>query len=472
MADHVLRERTIPFDDSWDVIVVGGGPAGCAAAAAAARENARTLLLEATAVLGGMGTAGLVPWFCGYDDGEKIIARGLAEHVRCALRDNIPYLKKAMAAHPLRAPAIDPELLKRVYDEMVTGAGAEVLFHSQLCAVERSPQGAPQALVVSSKAGLSAYRAKVYVDCTGDGDLAAWAGARFEKGDESGGMQPATHCFIIDNIDEELLAKGPQVHFYDPDSPVWKAVASDKYPLIEELHSCSMKLAPRTFGFNTGHVFDVDNTDPQSTSRALLQGRQMAIQYRDAFAEYLPAFAESTLAATGSLLGVRETRRITCDYVLTIDDYLARRSFPDEICRNAYGIDVHQSREKNQDLTKKSIPELKARNQSSVQSLKPGESFGVPYRCLTPKGLDNVLVAGRCISTDRQANGSTRIMACCLNTGEAAGVAAAMAASDSADVRTVDTDQLRSKLKAHGAYLPEPDNTQPRAPEAEAPTGG
>jgi len=465
MAEYSLRERNIPLDDSWDVIVVGGGPAGCAAATAAAREGARTLLLEATGVLGGMGTAGLVPWFCGYDDGEKIIARGLAEHIRCALRDSMPHLKETMEKYPLAAPAIDPELLKRIYDEMVAGAGAEILFHSQLCAVEKSAEGRADAIVVCNKAGLGAYRAKVYVDCTGDGDLAAWAGATFEKGDESGGMQPATHCFMIANVDEDMLAKGPQIHFYDPDSPVWKAVKSDNYPLIDELHSCNMKLAPRTFGFNTGHVSDVDNTDPRSTSRALLRGRQMAIQYRNAFAEYLPAFANASLVATGSLLGVRETRRIMGDYVLTLDDYLARRSFPDEVCRNAYGIDVHRSRGENRELTKKSVAELKEWNKTVTQGLNRGESFGVPYRCLTPKGLQNVLVAGRCISTDRQANGSVRIMACCLNTGEAAGIAAAMAAGESTtDVRAVNTDELRRKLKAYGGYLPNARDTQPDAP--------
>ena len=467
MADYILRERNIPLDDSWDVIVVGGGPAGCAAATAAAREGARTLLLEATGVLGGMGTSGLVPWFCGYGDGEKIIARGLAERVRCALRDNMPHLKQAMEKNPLTAPAIDPELLKRVYDEMVTGAGAKVLFHSALCAVETSAEGAPDALVISSKTGLSAYRAKVYVDCTGDGDLAAWAGAPFEKGDQSGAMQPATHCFMISNVDEDALAKGSQIHSYDPGSPVWHAVRSDKYPLIVDLHSCNMKVAPRTFGFNTGHVYDVDNTDPANTSRALLQGRQMAAQYRNAFAEYHPAFAAATLVATGSLLGVRETRRIIGDYLLTAEDYKARRSFRDEICRNAYGIDVHgSSREKALESTKMSIAELMKRNQSATQGLKPGESFGVPYRCLIPKGLRNVLVAGRCISTDRQVNGSIRIMACCLNTGEAAGIAAALAAVGSGDVHSVDTDELRRKLQARGAFLPNLEDAQLEAPAA------
>jgi FAD-dependent oxidoreductase family protein len=408
-----------------------------------------------------MGTAGLVPWFCGYGDGERTVARGLAERVLLALRDNMPHLKARMEGDPLAAPAIDSELLKRIYDEMVTDAGAEVLFHSALTSVEMSDGGKPQTLIAANKSGLCAFEARVYVDCTGDGDLAAWAGAEVLKGDASGGMQPTTHCFTISNIDEELLAKGPGIHFYDPDSPVWKAMRSDKYPLIEELHSCLMKIAPGTYGFNAGHIFGVDNTQPKSTSDALLTGRQMASQYLKAFKEYHPAFAEATLAATGSLLGVRETRRVMGDYLLSLEDYEACRTFSDEICRNAYGIDVHRSKEETLELCKKTVDELKQWNQNTVRHLGKGNSFGVPYRCLTPKGLENVLVAGRCISTDRQTNGSTRIMACCLNTGEAAGIAAAMAAAGSTDVHAVNTAELRKKLRAYGAYLPDTDGTQP-----------
>ena len=453
MSDYTLRERQVSLDESWDVIVVGGGPAGCAAAIGAAREGARTLLVEATGALGGMGTLGLVPWFCGYHDRERVIARGVAEQVLHGCRDGMPHFAAALAANPLATPPIDPELLKRIYDDLVTVAGAQILFHTQLTAVETSG-GEIDALVMSSKSGLRAYRARIYVDCTGDGDLATWAGAEVEKGDEDGAMQPATHCFVIGNIDEEALAKGPGIHFYDPNSPIHTAIASGKYPDIVELHSCNIKIGPGTFGFNTGHVFDVDNTDAMSTTKGLLHGRKMASQYHAAFAEYHPAFANSFLAATGSLLGVRETRRIVGDYYATADDYLARRSFPDEICRNAYGIDVHGSKKRALSMTKKSLDEVRTAINKGTQNYGKGESFGVPYRCLTPKGLANVLVAGRCISTDRSVNGSVRIMACCLNTGEAAGIAAGMALHGSGDVHEVDAQILRDKLKQHGAYLP------------------
>jgi len=447
-ANYRLPARDVPLDDSWDVIVVGGGPAGCTAATASTRQGARTLLIEAAGALGGMGTLGLVPWFCGYDDGKEVIARGLAEHVRLALG--------------ARSPSIDPELLKRIYDDLVTRNGATILFFSRLCSVEMSAEGKIDALLVSSKDGLRAYRGKVYVDGTGDGDLAAMAGAPFEKGDDVGNLQPATHCFTLTNVDaydcwynpQRPAGSAPSIHFFDPDSPVHQAIRSGRYPFIVDLHSCSTQIGPRTYSFNTGHVYDVDNTDPESVSKALIHGRQQAAQYREAFAEFHPAFAQSMLVATGALLGARETRRILGDYLLTAADYLARRSFPDEICRNAYNIDIHGTAEETTDIDRKPIEEIKRWLEETTSPLGPGESYGIPYRCLIPRGLHNVLVAGRCISTDRVVNGSIRIMACCLTTGEAAGIAAAMAASADHHVRNVDPALLRASLREHGAYLP------------------
>jgi len=400
VAKHVLRERKIALDDSWDVIVVGGGPAGCTAAAAAAREGAKTLLVEGTGCLGGMGTAGLVPAWCPFSDQERIIYRGLAEEVFNATKAGMPHIDQAA----LDWVAIDPELLKRVYDDMVIGAGAEVLFHTSLCAVE-AEDGAVSALIVSNKAGLSAYKARVYVDCTGDGDLAAWAGAEFQKGDpETGDLQPATHCFILSNVDTYAYEHGHRPRGNrSPGEPIKAILDSGKYPEIKDAHLCNSLIGPGTVGFNAGHLWQVDNTDPASVSRALPAGRRLAKQLRDALAEYVPAaFGDAFLCATGSLMGVRETRRILGDYVLTLDDYLARRSFPDEICRNSYYIDIHRSLDETE-LEKQGKLDMDAR----CAHYEPGESHGIPYRCLTPKALRNVLVAGRSISCDRAVQTST-----------------------------------------------------------------
>ncbi len=443
MKDFSLASRAVPLDDRWDVIVVGGGPAGCTAAAAAARAGAKTLLVEATGALGGMGTSGLVPAWCPFTDGERIIYGGMAERI---LRQGIAGMPHVPADQYAWTP-IDAELLKRLYDDLVAQHGATVLFNSQLVAVERGPAGRVDALVVANKAGLTAFRAKVYVDATGDADLAAWAGAPFEKGDETGEMQPVTLCFTLANVDMYAYQHCGKVK-YSPDgvNAIDAIVASGKYPEIPDRHACNNIVGPGCVGFNAGHIWQVDNTDPFSVSAALPQGRRIAKAFRDACAEFCPAaFANAHLVQTAALMGVRETRRIAGDYRLTLDDFVARRSFPDEICRNSYFVDVHHRR--NEIGTDKEGADTAIR-------LGKGESHGIPYRCLTPQGLADVLVAGRSISTDREVQGSTRVMPVCLCMGEAAGLAAAMAAADDGDVHAVDVAALRDTLRTHGAYLP------------------
>jgi len=450
MGTYKLSERTLPIDDTWDVIVVGGGPAGAAAAAAAAREGAKTLLLEATGALGGMGTSGMVPAWCPFSDKKQMVYRGLAEKVFTQCTAGMPHVPPTQ----LDWTPIDPEWLKRVYDQLVTDAGARVLFHTVLAAVETDGAGAVDALIVVNKAGLSACSAKVYVDCTGDADLAAWAGAEYQKGDpETGDLQPATHCFALANVDMYGYAHCGRIR-HGSDKPVIDdIIASGKYPLITDRHVCNNVVGPGTVGFNAGHIWHVDNTDPASVSDALIKGRQIALAFQQAMAEFFPkAFGNAWLSATASLLGIRETRRIVGDYLLTLDDYLDRRSFDDEICRNCYYIDIHLS-----------VDETKLDKQGKIDHAKrdlhygPGESHGIPYRCLTPKGLRNVLVAGRSISTDRAVQGSTRVMPVCLAMGEAAGMAAAHAAeSRNPDVHAVDLSRLRTRLKQEGAYLPDP----------------
>lgn len=448
MSNYLMTQREIILDDSWDVLVVGGGPAGCASAIAAAREGAKTLLIEATGCLGGMGTSGLVPAWCPFSDKEKIIYRGLAEKIFTASKSGMAHV----GLKDLDWVPIDSEKLKRVYDDMVTEAGASVLFNTVLSSVEMENESQVSAIVVTNKAGLSAYKAKVYIDCSGDADLAAWAGAEFQKGENgTGDMQPATHCFVLGNVDDYAYKFGPSLHPNNLQSPIYDIIKSGKYPEIPDTHLCNSSIGPSVVGFNAGHIWDVDNTDPVSISKALIKGRKIAVAIRDALAEYHPkAYANSILISTGSLMGIRETRRVYGDYVLTIEDYLERRSFDDEICRNSYYIDIHHSL-KEVEVVNNGRHEDKER----TSRYEKGESHGVPYRCLTPKGLKNVLVAGRSISCDRIIQGSVRVMPVCLAMGEASGIAAAHAARmQYVDVHRVDTKRLRNRLKEEGAYLP------------------
>jgi hypothetical protein len=302
MTEYNLSERNLPMDDSWDVIVAGGGPAGCTAAASAAREGARTLLIEATGALGGMGTSGLVPAWCPFTDKERIIYGGMAEQVLKTCMAGMPHVPKDR----FDWTPIDAELLKRIYDDLVTGQGATVLFNSILAAVESGASGSVDAILVANKSGLTAYRAKVYVDATGDADLAAWAGAEFEKGDEAGDLQPATHCFTLTNADMYAYQHCGGIKYSPHGNAIDDIVASGKYPAIPDRHACNNIVGPSAIGFNAGHIWSVDNTDPFSVSKGLIQGRKLAKAFRDACAEFFPqAFANAHLTQTASLLGIR-----------------------------------------------------------------------------------------------------------------------------------------------------------------------
>ncbi|NLG81563.1 MAG: FAD-dependent oxidoreductase [Bacilli bacterium] len=425
--------REIPLDTSYDVIVIGGGPAGCTAAASASREGAKTLLIEQTSSLGGMGTSGLVPAWTPFSNKEQVVYKGLAEEVFNRVKKQMPHVKP----DDYDWVPIDSEALKRIYDDLVTGFGAKILFNTFLCDVDTDGNGNITSIIVSNKGGLKAYQAKVYVDCTGDADVAYYAGAEYQKGDEDGTLQPATLCFKLSNVDVYGFQTMPKLR--GEDGVIEKIVKDGKYPLISRLNS--VIVGPGTAGFNAGHIFNVDSTKPESVSEALILGRKIALEYRNALAEYVPTtFGNAFLVQTGALLGVRESRRIIGDYILTVDDYAERRSFPDEICRNCYYIDVHGSVEA-------------ALAQGKLMKYRKGESHGIPYRCLTPKGLNNLLVAGRSISCERMVQGSVRVMPVCLAMGEAAGMAAKYAADNGGDVRKVNVEHLRNRLKAVGVYI-------------------
>jgi hypothetical protein len=425
-----LSKKKIPVD-RWDVIVVGGGPGGCTAAISAAREGAKVLLIEAMGQLGGMGAAGILNAWCPFSDGEKIIYRGLAEKIFNESKKGVPHEPK----NKLDWVSINPECLMSVYDEMVTASGAQVLFFSRLAAVEMSAGDTVDALIVANKAGLTAFKAKVYIDATGDGDLAAWAGASFKRGDENGVVQSSTLCFSIGNINLYPYKNGGALQNTGSKGVIHDMIASGKYPLIDG-HFNDKLVGPDILGLNAGHLKNVDATDPWAVSQAMITGRQIAAQYMAGLKEFNPQiFGDAFLSKTGTTLGVRDSRRIEGDYIFTVEDWMQRKTFEDEIGRNCYYIDVHKEGHKE-------------------TRYKKGESHGIPYRCLTPKGLKNVLTAGRCISTDEEAFGSLRVMPPCLVTGEAAGMAAVHAIRQSKnDVHSIDVPLLRKRLKEEGQYL-------------------
>lgn len=427
-----LDDRKIRVDDSYDIIVAGGGPAGCAAATAAAREGKRVLLIESTGNLGGLGTSGMVPAWCPFTDGEKIIYRGLAERVFREAKKGVPH----EPADKFDWVTINPEYLIGVYDRMVAESGADILFFSRVAAVEMASDEKLDALIVANKDGLTAYKAKVFIDTTGDGDICTWAGADYLKGDSDGVLQKSTLCFSVANVDTKAYLEGPELHSgHNPDSASARAFKTGRFPLLDT-HCCHNLVGPGVVQFNANHIEIKDTTDPRQLSDAMRLGRQTANQHLEMLKEFRPdAFRDAFVVKTAIIPGIRDSRRIIGDYLFTGDDWRARRTFDDEIGRNCYFIDIHKS----------GVPHV---------HYNRGESHGIPYRCLTPKGLRNVLTAGRCISTDDEAYGSLRVMPPCLVTGEAAGVAASLAASSGRkDVHGVDVTDLRRRLKAYGQYF-------------------
>lgn len=449
---YTLKQKEIPFNESYDVIVVGGGPAGCTAAAASAREGAKTLLIEATGSLGGMGTSGLVPAWCPFSDKEKVVYKGLAERVFELSKSSSDHVRKT----DVDWVPVNPEALKRIYDDLMLEFGVDVLFNTTLCDVDADTEGNVNTIIVSNKLGLNAYKAKTYVDASGDADLTAWAGGKFEYGEKGGQPMPATHCFSLSNVDMYAYTYSKNygttvggMHPNNQNSFTYKLPTDERYPDIPDTHLCNNIIGPGTVGFNAGHIFSVDSTDPVNVSKALMTGRKIAEQYRNALAGYFPeAFANSFLVSTASLLGIRESRRIVGEYTLTVDDYLNKATFPDEICRNSYYLDIHYTKE---ELEKKAKGEID--DDKRCARYGPGESHGIPYRSLLPKGIKNVIVAGRSISCDKRIQGSVRVMPVCLAMGEAAGIAACYAANSDCNLHNVNTDSLRKRLIELDAYI-------------------
>lgn len=454
--EYTLK-KSCPLNDEYDVIVCGGGPAGCAAAISAAREGAKTLLLEASGTLGGMSTIGLVSAWGPMSDGIRYVYGGIAEKI---VRKLCTYMKHVDTAGTKAMP-IDFERLKLIYDQMLTEAGADILFHSSVCAVEMKDDRNIDVILVSNKAGITAYRAKVYIDCTGDADLYAWSGKEYDKGSEDGDLMAASLCFVVANMDENEFQHMEEQYGGKHRDTIHKILADKKYNIPDD-HYVAKKIGPGTFSFNAGHIWDVDGTDPKSVAKGYMEGRRLARELHDAFKEYAPAsFGGSFLVETAPAIGLRETRRIIGDYQFTADDYLNRRSFPDEVFRGRYNIDVHTRTRGISAADKEYIknnPDKKGDSVARYGRYGIGESYGVPYRCMCPRDLDNVLVAGRAVSSERVANGTLRIMNCCLCGGEAVGMAAKFACEmDDINIHMVDTQRLRKRLIEEGAYLPKLD---------------
>ncbi len=439
--DKLDFSRRVEVRHDVDVFVAGGGPSGLAAATVAARQGAKVFLAEGHSCFGGMGTAAGLPALAFLGDGVNFVSSGFGSEVYDRIWSAggaAPGTERSESPKDLFF-IYKPEVLKRVYDGMAGDAGFEFSFHTQFLDVDVSG-GMVDCAICSGKSGIFAVKAKIYIDATGDGDLCARAGAPFEKGDENGSMQPGTLCSLWTDIDwervclcaEKELPKGFEKKIFS----------------VEDRHLPGLFRTGLNSGWgNIGHTFGVDGTDERSVTKALIWGRKLALEYERFYKDCLKGYERMELLSTASLLGVRETRRIEGDYVLNLEDFKRRAVFEDEIGRFAYPVDIHPSKP-SEETFKQFEDEFKNLR------YKPGESYGIPYRCLLPKGLENVYVVGRSISCDRYIQGSVRVMPGCFITGQAAGMAAAIAAGKGVSTREVELRELQKALLKIGAFLP------------------
>jgi 2-polyprenyl-6-methoxyphenol hydroxylase-like FAD-dependent oxidoreductase len=416
-------------DYRCDVLVVGSGSAGSTAAIAAARAGADTLLVERFGYLGGTSTTVLDTFYAFYTPGErpqKVVA-GIPDEVVARLKAEGAAFERPNTYGAGTGITYEPEALKRVWETTALAAGVRLLLHAVATGVHVE-QGRIAAVDVVTKGGLRTIRVRAIVDASGDADICHLAGAPYEAPDDR--VQSLSTVFRMANVD---VARAEAV----PKSELWElmreAAASGAYDLPRLEGSVHRTPQPGIMMALMTRVRRVDATDPDQLSRAEVEGRRQAWEYFRFLRERVAGYEEAVLISTSPAIGVRESRRVLGEYVLTVDDCMAARQFPDQIARCGAPLEDHHG---GSDTRWAYIPD--------------GSTYGIPYRCLLPRDVDGVLVAGRCFSATHDAHASARSMATCMAMGQAAGTAAALAVADEVAPRALPNERLLTRLDADG----------------------
>ena len=442
-------ERDIPVEDGYDLVVAGGGPAGSAAAICASRLGAKVLLIEATGCLGGMGTSGLVTAFDPMANGERMLVGGLMREIvetmyeRDFLRPGID--PDTWRKHYHRWTQFRVEGLKLLLDELAVDAGVEVRFFTRVIDADvHVPTGAVRGVVTHNVEGYRYIQARCFVDGTGDAVLADLCGVPCrEAGRDTPNIMPATLPSLFAGVDWERADRSKK------QAALEQALADGHFTQYDR-HLPGMSQVGHTVGYlNGGHLFNLDALRVKSLTDGMVLGRKIAFEYLEFYRKYMPGCERIEHVTTAALMGVRESRRITGEYELNLDDYLARRQFPDQIGVFNKFVDIHPY-----DCSDEEWDRFRSQAFDRMR-LGEGECFGLPYGIIVPKGWRNLWVAGRCASSDVPVQGSIRVMPSSAMMGQAAGIAAVQSIRTGQPACDLDTALLVTSLREQDAYLPQ-----------------
>ncbi len=406
------------MNKEYDVIVAGGGPGGVCAAIAAARKGLSVFMAEHYGFAGGMATAGLVNPFMCYKSDKRNLANPI-------FREIIQELG-VLGGIDENGYVFDDEILKIVLDQMLLASGVDVLFHASLVGAD-CVDGHVESVDIATKSGLKKMSAKIFIDGTGDGDLAYYAGFKYEMGrKEDGACQPSTLCFRLGGV------KGFK------DMPELRQHMSEIYLAGKESGEISdprenalifRTLQEENIHFNTTRIVAQNSATSEGLTNSELEGRKQTMELFKLFKEKSSFCKDAYLLKIATQIGVRETRRVLGSYVLTEDEVVGAATFDDAIARSNYPVDIHSPT-----------------GAGTVIKRVEGEFYEIPYRCIVPENSKNLIMACRAISSTHGAHSSLRVMPVVASIGEAAGLAAAKALESSVDVGNVNGKELKKDI--------------------------
>ncbi|MBR5452682.1 MAG: FAD-dependent oxidoreductase [Clostridia bacterium] len=441
-------------EKAYDLIVCGGGVSGFAAALAAAEEGMRVLLIERGGCIGGVATQGMVNHILGgrtYRDGGTVTSIG---GIYKRLEERLLSLNAAVDVNRVDFSVSPPhgwsrtlsagviingETAKLTFERFLTENGVDILYNTAVVDVIRENEKTLAGLVIHNKSGLSYVCGKYFADTTGDADIAALAGCPYFVGDDEGGVAPASLELHVDNVDSEALSEYMRetndFRFKNLIGPLREKGIWD-FPY--EIFISVMMTEKDVFMINTNRMVGIDALDARSVTQGIIDAREENYKLFEIMKNHFPGFGNARIRSIAPALGIRESRRIVGEYVLTVDDLIGESSFDDAIAYSVYGWDLPDPKK----------PSLQPDTGKHKPLYTP-----IPYRCLLPQGVDNLIVAGRCISVERPVLGPVRVMAPCIAMGEAAGCAAGLALSGDLPYKDVDVTALRERIILRGGML-------------------